>query len=44
MKTMIAVIALLAVCSIAYADVVETIQVVTRAVNCVTFRGASSCM
>ena len=42
MKTLIALTLLLSICTGVQAD--ETIQVITRAVNCVTFRGASNCM
>jgi len=42
MKTIIALAILLGICSSAFAD--DTLYVITRAVNCVTFRGASSCM
>lgn len=41
MKTMIAVIALLALCSIAYA---ADGDVIPKVINCVFFRGTGACM
>jgi hypothetical protein len=42
MKTLIALALLLSICSSVKAD--ETITLITRAVNCVTFRGVTNCM